>query len=390
MKRKDLGADIKISVIVPIYNAGKYLEICLDSIINQTYQNFEAILVDDGSTDGSGLICDQYAEQDERVWVIHKKNEGLICARKTGIMAAHGDYIAFVDADDWIDADFLETGVRKMDYENADIVITGCVRENGICPETVQNRICSGVYDVLGLIKEVYPRMLHDEAFYEFGILPYIWNKFYKRQLLETCYIDIDTKIYDGEDVAVVYPYLLKTKKAVIAEEAKYHYRIHGESMTARKKDDFYANTARLYLHLASKFQESDYASCMMPQLDDYMRMMIWQGKPSGFIESTKFIFPFKEIPKEASVILYGAGYVGQIFRYQVLQSGYCTVAAWVDKGYQREELNRMGVVGMDVLHTLQYDYVVLAVSNAEVAAEITEQLLSYGVNREKIIVGVQ
>lgn len=390
MDRENFNIDIKISVVVPIYNAGKYLQTCLTSIINQTYQNFEAILVDDGSTDDSGLICDQFAGQDERLQVIHKRNEGLICARKTGLMAAHGDYIAFVDADDWVDADFLETGVRRMEHEKADIVITGCIRENGICPETVQNRIGSGIFDVLGLVNEVYPRMLHYEAFYEFGILPYIWNKFYKKQLLELCYEDIDTRIYDGEDVAVVYPYLLKVQKAVITEDAKYHYRIHSESMTANRREDYYENTARLYLRLASKFQETAYCQCMMLQLDSYMRMMIWQGNPGAFIESTKFIFPFGRILQGASIILYGAGYVGQIFHHQVILSGYCTVAAWVDKGYQREELRQMGVVSMDALHTQQYDYVVLAVSNAEVAEEIANQLISCGVNKEKIILGVQ
>lgn len=390
MSRDNLRTVAKISVIIPVHNAGKYLRMCLNSIINQNYQDFEAILVDDGSTDDSGLICDQFARQDERLQVIHKKNEGVVCARNAGLMAACGDYIAFIDADDWVDADFLEAGVWQMEHEKADVVITGCVRENGLCPETVQNKISPGVYDILGLGNDVYPKMLHCEAFYEFGILPYLWNKFYKKNLLELCCKDIDARINDGEDVAVVYPYLLSVQKAVITEDAKYHYRIHGESVTANRRGDYYENTARLYLHLAAKFQASAYCKCMMPQLDSYMRMMIWQGNPSGFVETTKFIFPFGEIPQGASVILYGAGYVGRIFRYQLTLSGYCFIAAWVDKGYQREELRQMGVVGMDALHTQVYDYVVLAVSNADVAAEITNQLISYGVNREKIILGVR
>ena len=123
-----------------------------------------------------------------------------------------------------------------------------------------------------------------------------------------------------------------------------------------------------------------------MPQLDNYMRMMIWQGKPGGFIESTKFIFPFREVPKGASIILYGAGYVGQIFHYQIIQSDYCTIAAWVDKGYQRKELRQMGVVGMEALQTQQYDNVVLAVSRVDVAEEIMNELVSYGVRKEKIL----
>lgn len=377
---------MKVSVIVPVFNAEKYIETCLDSVLGQTYGDFEVVVVDDGSTDRSGILCDRFMEQDGRVKVLHKKNEGLISARITGIMAADGDYIAFVDADDWMDKDFLETGTGRMEQEAADVVIMGCVMESGICPETVQNRIGAGVYDSQALSVEVYPQMLHYQGFYEFGIQPYIWNKIYKRQMLQSCYDNIDTKIYDGEDAAVVYPYLLKSQKVVITKDAKYHYRIHGESMTANRKADYYENTARLYLHLAKKFQESGYSQCMMPQLDQYMRMMIWQGKPDGFIQSMKFIFPFKEIPKGASIILYGAGYVGQMFHHQILLSEYCNIAAWVDKAYQREELRQLGVVGMEALCMEIYDYVVLAVQDRGMAAEITEHLVSYGVCRDKII----
>lgn len=376
----------KISVIVPVYNAEKYLGVCLESIMNQTYQYFEVVLVDDGSVDGSGSICDQFVLRDRRFRVIHKENEGLISARKTGITLAKEDYIAFVDADDWVDTDFLETSVCRMEQDAADIVITGCIRENGVRPETVKNQIHPGIYDITRQIQEVYPRMLHYEGFYEFGIQPYIWNKLYKKEILESCYRDIDTRIYDGEDVAVVYPYLLKAKKTVITEDAKYHYRIHGESMTANRKADFYENSARLYLYLVSEFRKTAYFECMMPQLDQYMRMMIWQGNPTGLIESTKIIFPFKDVPRGALVILYGAGYAGRIFHHQLVLSGYCTIVAWVDRAYQQEELRKIGVVSMEALHTKVYDYVVLAVRDKDMAAEITDQLVSYGISRKKII----
>lgn len=377
---------MKLSVIVPIYNAGKYLEVCLNSVINQTYKNYEIILVDDGSMDDSGFICDQFAARDKRFRVIHKKNEGLICARKTGIMAAKGDYIAFVDADDWIDSDFLESGICHMEHEAADIVVTGCMKEIGNHSELVVNKILPGVYDDLGLTKEVRPRMLHFEGFYEFGILPYIWNKFYKKSLLESCYEHIDLRIYDGEDVAVVYPYLLKAQKAVITQDAKYHYRIHSESMTARKKNDYYENTARLYLYLAEKFQGNICGHYMMPQLDQYMRMMVWQGNPVKFMEAVGVIFPFKEIPRGARIILYGAGYVGRVFRYQISLSEYCFVAAWIDRAYPKEELKKMGVTSLKALQTEEYDYVVIAVRDKDMGDEITEQLVSYGINREKIV----
>ena len=93
------------SIIVPVYNVEKYLTKCIDSILEQTFSDFEVILVDDGSTDNCGIICDQYVEKDDRIQVIHKKNEGLVCARKTGISKASGQYILNVDSDDYISLD---------------------------------------------------------------------------------------------------------------------------------------------------------------------------------------------------------------------------------------------------------------------------------------------
>lgn len=102
-----------ISVIVPIYNIQEYLPQCIDSIINQTYTELEIILVDDGSTDSGGSICDEYALNDSRVKVIHKKNGGLVSARKAGIRAAHGEYITFVDGDDWIERDTYQKYLKS-------------------------------------------------------------------------------------------------------------------------------------------------------------------------------------------------------------------------------------------------------------------------------------
>ncbi|HJA50079.1 MAG TPA: glycosyltransferase, partial [Candidatus Fusicatenibacter intestinipullorum] len=93
---------VKISVIIPVYNVEKYLKRCLDSVINQTYKNLEIILIDDGSTDNSGKICDEYAQKDERIIVIHKENGGVSSARNKGLDICIGDYISFIDSDDWI------------------------------------------------------------------------------------------------------------------------------------------------------------------------------------------------------------------------------------------------------------------------------------------------
>ena len=116
----------KISVIVPIYKVEPYLRQCFDSIVGQTYRNLEIILIDDGSPDNCGAICNEYAERDNRVTVIHKQNGGLSAARNDGIAATTGDWIAFVDSDDWIETDYYEKLLAAVEIRNSDIVISGC------------------------------------------------------------------------------------------------------------------------------------------------------------------------------------------------------------------------------------------------------------------------
>ena len=131
--------ECKISIIVPIYNIEEYLEKCISSIIKQTYTNLQIILVDDGSPDGSPLICDEYAKKDRRVKVIHKKNGGLVSARKAGLKIAQGEYICFVDGDDFVSNDMLETYERALGREKVDEWLKPqavCGRAGGAAEET--------------------------------------------------------------------------------------------------------------------------------------------------------------------------------------------------------------------------------------------------------------
>ena len=116
---------IKVSVIIPVYNVGSYLEQCIDSILCQSFVNFELILVDDGSTDRSGAICDKYVGKDARIKVIHQPNAGLPTARKVGLENAKGEYVLYVDADDWVDPNHLESLVEVAEQRDADVVLCG-------------------------------------------------------------------------------------------------------------------------------------------------------------------------------------------------------------------------------------------------------------------------
>lgn len=375
-----------VSVIVPIYNAESFLEKCLDSIVSQSHQDMEIILVDDGSDDGSGRICDDFAGRDSRIRVIHKKNEGLICARMTGLEMSGYENIAFVDADDWIEKDFLEQMVCEMKKTQADIVISGCIYERNGRADYRTNELPRGVYENERLTEILFPRMLHDHGFYRFGILPYMWNKLFRRQILKQCYENIDTRIYDGEDAAVVYPYLLLSEKAAVISECLYHYRIHSESMTYKKKNNYYENVSRLYLHLHKACLESKFYDKMLPQLNQYMRRMVWLGDPDCFLETEEIFFPFRDIIAGSDIILYGAGRMGKIFYHQLKRTDYCNVVSWVDKNYLKITKPEMTIESPEAIMSKTFDYLVIAVSDKRVQKEIVRKMQKYGVSGKKIV----
>ena len=151
------------SVIVPIYKVEKYLEKCITSILNQSFTDFELILVDDGSPDSCPQICDNFALKDSRIRVIHKKNGGLVSARNIGIQAAKGDYICYVDGDDWIHKDMLsEIYKDSIQKYSPDMIIFGIVKLFANRKEEIFTDLDDGIYKKEQLIKDIYPYMMYD------------------------------------------------------------------------------------------------------------------------------------------------------------------------------------------------------------------------------------
>ena len=137
----------KLSVIVPVYNVEPYIKRCLDSLVNQTYQNLEIILVNDGSTDGSGAVCDEYARADKRIQVVHKENGGIASARKAGILYATGKYTTNVDPDDWVEADAYEYMAGKLEQYTPDMLVLGYKKEHTDFIEEYSQWLADGIYE---------------------------------------------------------------------------------------------------------------------------------------------------------------------------------------------------------------------------------------------------
>ena len=176
-----------ISVIVPIYNVAPYLHECIDSIINQTYKNLEIILVDDGSSDGSEKICDEYAKNDNRIIVIHQQNKGLVCARKAGLKIATGEYIAYVDGDDWIEIQMYEYLLNKILEMDADFIDSGCIKQDkdkkiSYLPKRESSKIINLDIDIR---YKIIKNLLIDNISDSYYITPSIWAKLIKKNILK-------------------------------------------------------------------------------------------------------------------------------------------------------------------------------------------------------------
>lgn len=234
----------KISVMVPVYNAKDYLEQCVDSILSQSYDNLELLLIDDESTDGSGEICDRYAGQDSRVRVIHQKNSGCTASSLTGLRNASGDYYMFVDSDDYIEAETLQEMTKLLIGKRGEIVCCNHILEKK--NETVP-AIClakPGVYEGEKLQSEIKEQLLGNEE----RTLPFSrCMKLYEKSVFEGNEKYCDAAIRMGEDFNLVYPALLDCSRLVIMEDALfYHYRYVEDSMVHHYDPDIMDSVERV------------------------------------------------------------------------------------------------------------------------------------------------
>lgn len=382
-----------ISVIVPIYNSDKYLSECLDSLINQTYRNLEIILVDDGSKDRSINICKKYAELDKRISVIQQKNGGSTKARKEGLKAAKGEYIAFIDSDDWVELCFFERLHHFLTTYNVDMVVSGCRMEEDGGAVDIRNKFGEGSYKESKLRNEIYPQMLsyENEGSFSFGILQYLWNKLYKRDIIEPCIMGLDERIYDGEDVACVFDACLRASGIYIDNHPYYHYRIHDNSVSTSKRDEkYFVNAVRLNEYMSKVFSASGENKIMIPQLKYFMRMFMNNGTNAilgfGYVEKCR-MWKLPVIPEGFSrICIFGAGKVGRSFYGQLISCEDKDIVAWVDSSLHGTRIGGVSIQAPEELLKLQWDLVIIAVKDESKASEIIIWLQKKGISKDKII----
>ena len=242
----------KVSIVVPIYNVEKYLEQCIDSIINQTLKDIEIILVDDGSPDNCPQMCDEYAKKDSRIKVVHKKNGGLSSARNAGIEVATGDYIGFVDSDDYIELDMYEKMYNIAIENNVDFVMSDYYRvsEEGKILATLD--IDAGIYDKNKIKKDIFPTLIMGDDI-NYGSLLSVCYCLYKRNLFIKNNLMFDEEVKYSEDNLFSSIIGYKSESFYYMKgNYLYNYRYNPNSISSTYKPDAWL----VYLNMNNKLKD--------------------------------------------------------------------------------------------------------------------------------------
>lgn len=243
----------KVSIIIPAFNIGPYIAKCLESVVSQYYSKLEIIIIDDGSCDNTGEICDEFAGKDDRIQVIHQKNVGLSASRNRGIAASTGDYVVFIDGDDWIDADMIRRMVTVAADYDADLVCCGkyLEYEKRSIKETLVEK------DTVVTGDEIVLR------FKQGLMLDTVWNKLWKRVLFDDTLFPVG-RVY--EDIATVWKLVIKSKTVVILNDSYYHYlqRVGSVShdFSLDNYSDWWKALNERYTFFDSNIDRNNYREC--------------------------------------------------------------------------------------------------------------------------------
>ena len=376
-----------VSIIVPIYQIDRYIGNCIESLTTQIYRNLEIILVDDGSPDRSPEICDLYARKDTRIRVLHKPNGGLVSARKAGLQMATGEYVGYVDGDDWVGPNFYADLVKTILEYDSDIVVAGMSRDLFSTCSRITSKIPDGNYEG-DRLKRLKQNMLIFGDFCRIGITTYVWNKLFKREKLIPYQMGVDNGISIGEDAAVTYPYLMASEKVSIIDNCDYHYRQREDSML--KQTTAYSREVvglrKLYSHLMAA--ASDYSADFeyQRQINDFV-LGICIMRSGGVLKEIRSEFtPYNREFYNSDIVVYSAGTFGQQLVRRIQENQYCRVVGWIDVDYKEYRRCCLDVDPVERIDFMDFDYVLVATVDGVMAENIRTKLIWRGIPDGKIL----
>lgn len=375
-----------VSIIVPIYNVEQFVEKCIKSIINQDYSNLEIILIDDGSMDNSGEICDKYAAEDNRIKVVHTVNYGVTHARKIGVELAKGEFIGFVDGDDYIDSNYYQILLDKMVSDDYDFVQMGVIYEykNGK-HSTISGEEKS--YNIEGKQIEVICEGLLGSRKQIDLLSNSLCLRLFRTDSIRTSLSFIPDDLIYGEDMACMCQYIMRSKRFAIIEKAGYHYIQRDLSAVHDKNIDFIAKNSKLYDYIISIFDDTPYSSRVKLLMGSYLIHEIanaWESVTGRYI--AMYEFPDINMLFGKKIVLYGAGKVGIDYYRQICRYKACKIEAFVDTYYGKYVYDDIDVFGIEKINDISYDLLIISVLKEETANEIISFLLNNKVEEKKIL----
>ena len=281
---------VDISVIVPVYNVEDLLPRCVESIMAQTKKNIEIILVDDGATDSSGAICDEYEKKDARIHVVHKPNGGLTSAWKAGASVSTGAYLGFVDSDDWIDEDMYARMWESAKKYDSDVVVCGLVfdYEDSSIPKRNEISGFEKEYYDREALKELFPTLINDGRFFGRMLQPARVTKLYRKELVDNNLSLCKEEVSVGEDMQLTLPALIDAgSMSVVKDFYPYHYWFNRKSMTG-KYDPKYLDKIKIMANRMKEISEEKGAFNFSSQItNDFLGLAVI-GLKNGVIRNTE------------------------------------------------------------------------------------------------------
>lgn len=398
----------KVSIIVPVYNGEQYLERCVNSLLKQSYECIEILIVNDGSTDNSLAISQRYAQKDKRCIVLNQKNSGVTYARKMGVRNATGEYVAFVDCDDWIEPDMIEKMLTIQGENDFDIVCLGHLREI----ENSENKkeigqIAPGVYSEREL-KLFYKKMFYVDQVSGWGVWPSLWGKLYKKEIIRYAIDQVDTRIIYGEDTAALFTACFYAKRIAVSEQYLYHYNTLNENSVSKTANKYLLDSMYyLYCYMETLFGQQEDRDTLLVQLRLYMGNIMshagkilfhtsyrpadffWNQKESekwkkkydnlvwrmkNLLEYHDWIVPYDIIGNAKDIILCGNGEIAESYKRQLNNSN---IKISVQIG---------NIAEIHKIDQYRYDCILIATKDIHEKCIFELELLKLGVRENQIM----
>lgn len=378
-----------ISIIVPVYNVEKYIDECILSLINQTYSNIEIILIDDGSTDDSGEICDEYQKKDNRILVFHTENKGVFHAKSIGIRNATGKYIGFVDSDDWIELTMYEKLYANIIKNNSDICMCELSLSNtlGTVYTKQKNTLSRGVYDISNIDNKIYRKMFLCDP--EKAVDLILCNKLYKSSLIKNNLKFVDDKLHYFEDISLCTLAMLEANKLCVIDESLYIYRQRDSSL-CHSKDNHYLEQINIFYNTLLPYMNA-WPEFLRNNFEKYIAdRAIWGINNMLGLKLTKRINyyypPYNLLKNYSKIVVYGAGAVGYSYYSYLEKTHPHKLVGWVDKQYEALKKQGLNVDSPLNLVNMDFDLILIGVLFEDIAEQIIDSLVNAGVKRDALL----